>query len=287
MQVAPAEAARIFERYCTTPVGGSFGFLSGGVHVTVLKRSPASSAAAKQLTGDVAEPKPKRFMAVHTAPATVTRMNTKEHYKHLKDEAMLSKVQATCMYPPGAPAGTEWTVDKAARHVEFVGKDGDSWFKHYTAFFNQFLKSKEGTAADVKAYYDIVGGGGGPAGWSPQTTPWWIERFKSGATTSVRAIIHNTLAAVGETPTDIAWWDAAFGHESTAPEAAKKHYADALKQVPFEATAMAWWRRFFSDNLKFVHVEKKRDTAEAARDWRASKKLRKGGGDDLSGIVSD
>jgi hypothetical protein len=48
---------------------------------------------------------------------------------------------------------------------------------------------------------------------------------------------------------------------------------------------VAWWRRFFSDNLKFVHTEKKRDTAEAARVWRANKKMRTGG-DDLSGIVS-
>jgi hypothetical protein len=285
MQVSPAEAARIFEKYCTTPVGGSFVFQTGGVRVSVVKRSPASPAAAKQLTADVAEPKPKRFMAVHSSPATVTRMHTKEHYKYLKDAAMLSKVQAMCTCPPGAPMGTEWSVEKAARHVEFAGEDGDSWFKHYNAFFIQFLMSEKGIDADVKAYYDVVGGGAGPTDWSPQTAPWWVERFKNGATASARAIIDKAVATVGETPTDIAWWGAAFGQESTAPEADKKRYADALKQVPFEATAVAWWRRFFSDNLKFVHSEKKRDTAEAARKWRANKKPRKDG-DDLSGIVS-
>jgi hypothetical protein len=286
MHVGPAEAARIFERYCTTPVGGSFMFHTGGVHVTVVKRLPTSAAAAKQLTDDVAEPKPKRFMAVHSSPATVTRINTKEHYKHLKDAALMSKVKATCPFPPGEPPGTEWAVEKAACHVEFVAKDGESWFKHYTAFFNQFLKSEAGTASTVKAYYDIVGRGDGPTGWSPQTAAWWVERFKNGATSSARAIIDKAVATAGETPTDIAWWDAAFGQESTASDADKKRYADALKQVPFEATAVAWWRRYFSDNLKFVHTEKKRDTAEAAREWRANKK-RKGSGDDLIGIVSD
>jgi hypothetical protein len=285
MQISPAEAARIFEMYCTAPVGDSFAFQVGGVHVSVLKRSSASHAAVKQLTAGVADPKPKRFMAVHSSPATVTRLTTKEHYKQLKDAAMLSKVKATCPFPPGEPPGTEWTVEKAARHVEFVAKDGDSWFKHYTAFFNEFLKSEAGTASDVKAYYDIVGCGGGPTGWIPQTTAWWVDRFKNSATSSARAIVDNALANVGETPTDIAWWDAAFGKESTASEADKKRYTDALKQVPFEATAVAWWRRFFSDNLKFVHTEKKRDTAEAARVWRANKKMRTGG-DDLSGIVS-
>jgi hypothetical protein len=193
-----------------------------------------------------------------------------------------------CLCPPGAPGGTEWTVEKAARHVEFVGVDGDSWFKHYTAFFNEFLVDASITDASIKAYYDAVGGGVVAPEWTPQTAPWWVARFKSGTTTpSVRTVIESTMAAAGETlPTDIAWWDTAFGQESTAPDAVKERYADMVKQVPFEASAVAWWRGFFSDNLKFVHAEKKRDTAEAARKRRASKKARKGG-DDMSCIMSD
>jgi hypothetical protein len=90
LHIAPADAARIFEKYCTTPLGESFVFKSGGVHVSVVKRSPASPTAATQVAA--AEPKPKRSLAVHSSPTTVTRLHTKEHYKHLKDVAIMSKV---------------------------------------------------------------------------------------------------------------------------------------------------------------------------------------------------
>jgi hypothetical protein len=109
MHVAPADAARIFEKYCTTPLGGSFVFQTGCVHVSVVKRSPASPTAATATQVAAAEPKPKRALAVHSSPTTVTRMHTKEHYKHLKDVAMLSKVGCFASHggPPAPPPTTD------------------------------------------------------------------------------------------------------------------------------------------------------------------------------------